>query len=68
MQLKEWLNQRDMTIEEFAIIGGFSYGAVAKWVTGERFPRVPALQRIEQITDGKVSVGDFFAQSKQISE
>ena len=66
MFLKQWLEINDLTVEEFADKGEFSRGAVAKWISGERFPRIPALKRIEEMTDGYVTVQDFFTQSKQI--
>ena len=66
MILKQWLEINDLTVEEFADKGEFSRGAVSKWISGERFPRIPALKRIEEMTDGFVTVQDFFEQSKQI--
>jgi transcriptional regulator with XRE-family HTH domain len=64
MYLKDWLNENDMTLEEFADKCEFSRGAVAKWISGERFPRIDALKKIEGITDGGVTVQDFFMQAK----
>ena len=66
MNLKQFLEVHKMTIDEFADKGGFSRGAVAKWISGERFPRLPALAKIEKMTKGYVTVQDFFDQSKQI--
>ena len=66
MLLKEWLDKKGLTQDQFAVQCGFSKGAVAKWVSGERFPRLEAMQKIEKITDGSVTVQDFFNQAKQV--
>ena len=66
MILKKWLDENRLTQDQFADQGGFSKGAVAKWISGERFPRLEAMQRIEKLTDGSVTVQDFFNQAKQI--
>lgn len=64
MHLKKWLKSNRMTIAEFADQAGYSSGAVAKWVQGERFPRIRAIKKIEEITDGSVTVQDFFNQAQ----
>ena len=66
MQLKEWLKQEKITLAQFADDIGFSRGAVMKWVSGERFPRMMALVKIERATKGKVTAIDFQKQIQQI--
>ena len=59
MRLKEFIKQNNLTIDAFASMGGFSRGAVLKWVSGDRFPRPLTLKKIKAITQGAVTPNDF---------
>ena len=62
MKLKEYLKENKITKEQFANSMGVSYGSVIKWVYGDRFPRPTALNKIHELTNGKVTVYDFLQQ------
>tara|TARA_R110000751_G_scaffold56451_4_gene120416 strand:- start:1699 stop:1881 length:183 start_codon:yes stop_codon:yes gene_type:complete len=60
MQLRDWLASKRMKPDEFAKAAGASKGAVLKWMYGERFPRRSQLDKIREVTKGKVTANDFF--------
>lgn len=59
MQLRDYIDSRGQTIEEFAAAHGFSVATLKKWTRGERTPRPKAMQAIKAATCGKVSADDF---------
>jgi transcriptional regulator with XRE-family HTH domain len=59
MTLSDYLAQKDLTLTEFASLGGWSIASVWHWKTGSRIPRMANLKKIMQITDGAVTLADF---------
>ena len=64
MKLKEYLKENKIKKEDFANSIGASYGSVIKWTSGGRFPRPQTLQKIHDITNGKVTAYDFIEQNQ----
>lgn len=62
MTLKEYLKSNKISREDFAKEIGASYGSVIKWTYGGRFPRPQTLQKIHELTNGKVTAYDFIQQ------
>ena len=62
MTLKEYLRQSGISPDEFADTIGFSKGGVLKWISGERYPRHEAINKIMEHTDGAVTANDFHEQ------
>jgi hypothetical protein len=60
MQLIEWMREANLTdVDVATMVGGVSSHAVKKWKYGERVPRRAELQRLADISAGKVSPNDF---------
>ena len=59
MTLLEWLKQENLTAKDFAENNSIPYGSVLKWVYSDRFPRINYLDKIYNITKGKVTANDF---------
>ncbi len=62
MNLKDYLKLNGISREKFANEMGVSYASVIKWVYGGRFPRPSALNKIYELTEGKVQANDFLQQ------
>lgn len=65
MLLREYLKENEISVDEFAAAIDCSRGAVLKWQSGERYPRVPQLLAISKETNGEVTANDFTAQQVQ---
>ena len=63
MKLKDYLREKQISPDEFAEQVGASKFGVLKWVRGERTPRGDAMRKIQEITKGKVTPGDFFGEA-----
>lgn len=60
MRLIDWMHETKLTDGDVAeMVGGVSSHAVKKWKYGERIPRRAELQRLADISEGKVSPNDF---------
>lgn len=64
MTISEWLQQNDLTHEEFALICGCDRSTVTKWITGERTPSPKWAKILLRKTKGQVDFGQ--AVSKKI--
>lgn len=62
MTLKEYLSAVGMTHAEFAEKIGIHRSNVSRFCSGDRRPDLTTLQRIYEVTGGKVEANDFFAQ------
>lgn len=60
MKLNHWLTSNDVTDDDFAARIGVSTHAVKKWRYGERRPRIEAIARIAEATNGAVTANDFY--------
>ena len=60
MQLRRWLDNRDITVADFAARIGVTAQAVHRYVAGERVPRRDVMERIKRATRGAVQPNDFF--------
>lgn len=60
MRLYNWLTDQGITHSEMARrMGGVSAEAVRLWAAGRRMPDTKHILRIEQVTNGDVSVLDL---------
>lgn len=60
MRLSHWLEANHITVAEFTRrIGGVSHEAVRLWATGKRMPDTRNCIRIEELTDGAVTIHDL---------
>ena len=63
MRLLEYLQEAQIGDETFAaLVGGVSRHAVKKWKYGERKPEADRIIRIEDITEGKVTLRDWLVE------
>ncbi|MCB1115641.1 MAG: helix-turn-helix transcriptional regulator [Chlamydiia bacterium] len=60
MNLKEYLKSRSVTHKNFGKMIGVSQSYVTRIVLGNQNPSLALMQRIIEVTDGEVNVGDFF--------
>lgn len=62
MTLADYISDLKISPEKFAeTCEGFSASAVRKWTSGERIPRKDQMEKIFEITDGKVTPNDFYS-------
>ena len=61
MQLDTYLTQTGTTEHAFAALIGVKQSAVNKYRHGDRMPKPAILQKITEVTDGKVTANDFVA-------
>lgn len=59
MKLKDWLDDKRMTHDEFARRVGCSKSAVTRYANDDRVPRRKTLSAISTVTDGEVTANDF---------
>lgn len=59
-RLKQWLKEHNITGAQFAEMMGVRQSAVSMWLTGERFPSRENIQKIVELTGGKVQPNDFY--------
>lgn len=61
MTLAEYITDLKISPEKFAeTLDGISAGALRKWMSGERIPRKEQMEKIFEVTSGKVTPNDFF--------
>ena len=60
MDLRSYLDVRDMSIAAFADLLGVSVQTVHRYVNGERLPRPDVMVRIAEVTHGAVKPNDFY--------
>ena len=61
MQLRDWLEEEDISLGEFAKqIGVSNASVVSRYALGHRMPRKKILQRITDVTKGQVTANDFW--------
>jgi transcriptional regulator with XRE-family HTH domain len=61
MHLRTYLEQKKISVAEFAGLIQVSSAALHRYLGGERVPRAEVLRRIAESTDGLVQPNDFFA-------
>ncbi len=59
MRLNDYLQQKGLTQEQFALLVGVKQNAVSQWISGERYPRPLHLKKIKKVTKGVVSGDDM---------
>ena len=63
MDLKAYLSHKKMTLAAFGVeIGVPNKQTISRYVRGERTPPVETIQRIEEATEGLVTLSDFATQ------
>jgi transcriptional regulator with XRE-family HTH domain len=60
MDLRSYLDVRDMSIAVFADLLGVSVQTVHRYVNRERLPRPDVMVRIAEVTGGAVKPNDFY--------
>lgn len=60
MKLKDWMKMKDHTLRSLAEETGIDYTLLHKYANGTRKPKLQNILTIEKITEGKVSIRDFF--------
>jgi transcriptional regulator with XRE-family HTH domain len=61
MKLSDFKKEQNLTDDALAaIIGDCSVSALRKWFSGERIPRKDQMERIAEVTAGKVLPNDFY--------
>ena len=61
MDLRRYLDARNIPIAVFAETLGVSVQAVHRYLNGERVPRPDVMIRIKQVTNGAVKPNDFYS-------
>ena len=61
MKLKTWLAIEGISGVEFAEMVDVTDGAVTLWKDGSRIPRPAQMQKIVEVTKGKVKAQDFYS-------
>ena len=56
LSLAEWLEENNLTHEEFALMCGCTRDAVTRWASGSRAPSPKWLKVIERKTKGQVGI------------
>ncbi len=59
MRLKDYLESRKFTYEEFALLANCSASAIAKYALGLRVPKKAIRDKIIEVTNGKVGLADL---------
>ncbi len=61
MKLKLWLSENKISLQKFAdLIDVPTSRTVHRYVTGERIPAPPMMQKIKDETGGAVMANDFY--------
>jgi DNA-binding XRE family transcriptional regulator len=60
MRLDDYLNRKKLTNDDFAALVGVSRQAVYYWRIGHVVPAPKQMQKIMELTEGKVRPNDFF--------
>lgn len=62
MTLAEYISDLKVSPEKLAeSLDGVSASALRKWISGERIPRKEQMEKIFEVTGGKVSPNDFYS-------
>ena len=59
MLLRSWITKRGLSMSEFADRIGVTHAAVSRYLSGCRRPEWGILERIQKVTQGKVTPNDF---------
>lgn len=60
MKLGTFIKSREMSHEAFGKIVGVTQATINRYVRGERFPSPEMIRRIQDATDGSVTVADWY--------
>ena len=60
MRLKNWLENKGMSVADFAARIGVTEQAVYAWMRGDRRPGHANIYVIRGVTDGDVTANDFY--------
>lgn len=60
MTLKQWLEWKGVTHESFGKMIGRPQQSVTGYTLGRNIPRKNVLEKIEKVTDGAVTILDFY--------
>lgn len=59
MQLEVYLESRNFEQKEFAEMVGISVASISNYLSGRRKPSLEIGRKIEQVTNGKVTIDDL---------
>jgi len=68
MQLSRYLTRHKISTRKFAAKMGVSIYAVRKWRIGVRLPRPHHINKIKRLTEGIVTHGDWYKQSRRMDK
>lgn len=57
--LKQWMEERGLSLSELARTLGVSRQAVQQWVKGSSYPSTPVLAQLEKISEGRITARSF---------
>ncbi len=60
MKLGTFIKSRDMSHEAFGKIVGVTQATINRYVRGERFPSPEMIRKIQDATEGSVTVADWY--------
>lgn len=63
MQLRSYIEGRDIDVGDFAASIGVSRQSVWRYIHGERLPRRDVMARIAKVTKGRVTALDFYPET-----
>jgi predicted transcriptional regulator len=67
MKIAEYLKNNNISVNQFAESVGVDRQNVYKWIKGT-VPRKSVIQKIVEVTNGNVNIGDFYAAVPAIQE
>jgi hypothetical protein len=60
MKLQQYLRENRISVAKFSKNNGFKAPSVSAWVYTKRIPKAKNIQKISQITQGSVTVVDWY--------
>lgn len=61
MKLGTFIKSREMSHEAFGRVVGVTQATINRYVRGERFPSPDMIRKIQDATNGSVTVSDWYA-------
>lgn len=60
MTLKEWMRMKDHTFRSLSEASGIDFTLLYKYANGTRKPKLQNMLILEKISEGRITVKDFF--------
>lgn len=68
MKLSSYLSKYNLSAGEFALLIGVNRSNVSRFCSGDRKPGLKTLEKIHEVTRGKVTASDFFEDQSKVSQ